>query len=73
MSFKKIIHSLLSEDSTDISSVRVMSFISLFTGVGIAIYGVYQGKDLSGLAQVCGVFIGAAFVGKVSQKFAERD
>lgn len=73
MNLKKILHSLLSENETDISSVRVMSFIALFTGVCIAIYGVYQGKDLAGLAQVCGVFIGAAFVGKVTQKFAEKD
>lgn len=73
MSIKKIIHSLLSEGENDISTVRVMAFISLLTGVAVGLYGVYAGKDLAGLAQVCGVFIGAAFTGKVAQKFAERD
>lgn len=71
--FKKIIHSLLSESGNDISTVRVMAFLSLFTGIAVGLYGVYSGKDLAGLAQVCGVFVGAAFTGKVVQKYAERE
>lgn len=73
MNFKKIIHSLLSENQNDISTVRVMAFISLLTGVSIGLYGVYSNRDLSGIAQVCGVFIGAAFTAKVAQKFAEKE
>jgi hypothetical protein len=61
---------LLSE-SGDVSTVRLMSILSLVVGVFIGIYGVCESKDLSGIAQVCGVFVSAAFIGKVSQKFAE--
>lgn len=53
------------------SSMRLMSIFSLLVGAGIAIYGIYQGKDLTGVAQICAVFVGAAFVGKTAQKFAE--
>lgn len=73
MNFKKIVHSLLSENQNDISTVRVMAFISLLTGVAVGLYGVYVGKDLTGLSQVCGVFVGAAFTAKVAQKYAERE
>jgi hypothetical protein len=44
---------------------------TMLIGSGIAVYGVYEGKDLSGVAQICGVFVGAAFIGKTCQKFAE--
>lgn len=73
MNFKKIIHSLLSENQNDISTVRVMAFLSLFTGMAVGVYGVYAGKDLAGIAQVCGVFVGCAFTGKAISKFAERE
>lgn len=53
------------------STMRLMCLISIFTGVTIGIYGVYQGKDLGGVAQICAVFIGAGFAGKVGQKFSE--
>lgn len=69
----KIIHKLLEEKGDDISAVRVMSLISLLTGVSIGLYGVYKGIDLGGVAQICAIFIGAAFTGKVAQKFAERE
>lgn len=68
---RKFISSLLS-DSGEVSAVRVMALVSLTVGLVVAIYGVYKGKDLSGLAQVCGVFVGPAFAAKVGQKFAEK-
>lgn len=64
------VKSLLSENSP-ISTARFMSVISLFVGSGLGIYGMYHCKDLGGVAQLCAVFIGAAFVGKVGQKFIE--
>jgi hypothetical protein len=67
-----IIFKALLSESGDVSTVRLMSLLSLLVGMIIAIYGVYEGKDLSGVAQICGVFVGAAFAGKVTQKFAER-
>ena len=73
MTIKVVIKSLLSENGDDISTVRLMSLVSLATGVALGIYGVIAGKDLGGLAQVCCVFVGAAFTGKVAQKFAERE
>ena len=65
-----MLRDLFSENSS-ISSMRVMSMISLLIGGGIAVYGVYQGKDLSALSVLCAVFVGSAFSGKVGQKFAE--
>lgn len=62
----------LLSDSGSISAVRVMALYSVLVGSGIAGYGVYKGKDLSGLAQVCGVFIGSAFAAKVTQKIVEK-
>ena len=52
--------------------MRLMSIASFIVGAVIAVYGVYKGKDLSGLAQVCGVFVGSAFAAKSIQKFAEK-
>lgn len=69
---KKLIEKLLSSNG-DVSTMRLMSLVSLLIGIIIGIYGVYTGKDLSGVAQVCAVFVGAAFAGKVTQKFAESN
>ena len=68
-----LLKKLFEEIGNDVSMVRVMSFISLLTGIVIGLYGVYAGKDLSGVAAVCAVFVGSAFTGKVVQKFAEKD
>lgn len=65
------IKNLLSEDSP-VSSTRVMSFISLFSGIGLAVYGITVGKDLTGLAALCAVFVGSAFAAKTVSKFAEK-
>jgi uncharacterized membrane protein YiaA len=62
--------SLLSENST-VSAMRVMAFIALFIGAGLAFAGMYAGKDLNALSVLVGVFVGAAFGGKMVQKFAE--
>lgn len=67
----RAVRELLS-DSGSISAVRVMALYSVLVGSLIAGYGVYCGKDLSGLAQVCGVFVGAAFAAKVTQKIVEK-
>jgi len=69
---KRFVAALLSDSGT-VSAIRVMSLYALGVGSAVAMYGVYMGKDLSGLAQVCGVFVGAAFAAKVGQKFAEKD
>lgn len=65
------IQALLSQKG-DISTMRVMSLTSLLIGALIAVYGVYMGKDLGGIAQLCAVFVGAAFCGKAGQKFMEK-
>lgn len=49
-----------------------MCLLSLLTGIGVGCYGVYAGSDLSGVAQLAAVFVGAAFSAKVAQKFAEK-
>ncbi len=68
MSFIK---ELLNEKSKT-SSMRIMSFISLFTAVGIAIAGICKTyPDYSGLSILCSVFLSAAFLGKIGQKSVE--
>lgn len=49
-------------ETGDISCVRVMAMIALFAAIGLA----FTGHDQSAF-----IFIGAAFGGKVSQKFVE--
>lgn len=58
-------------ESSDISSMRVLSFLSLVMGGIIATVGMYKQVELSGLSMLTGVFVGSAFGGKVMQKFAE--
>jgi hypothetical protein len=70
---KNFFKSLISEGENEISAVRVMALLSLVTGVVIGGVGVYLSKDLGGVAQICGIFVGAAFAGKTASKFAERD
>ena len=67
MSFFK---ELLSENSP-LSTTRVMAFIALFAGVGIAAYGLYMNRDLGGLSALCAVFVGSAFGAKTVSKFIE--
>lgn len=67
---KEFVLKLLSS-SGEVSAMRIMSVFSLLIGAVVGLYGVFKGKDLSGLAQVCGVFVGAAFMAKVGQKYAE--
>lgn len=54
-----------------LSTLRLMSFISLLVGCFIGIAGLYLGKDLLSLSALCGVFVTAAFSGKLIQKHIE--
>lgn len=58
---KHFLKNLFSEQS-EVSSMRVMSFIALFASIGLA----FTGHDSSTL-----VFVTAAFGGKVGQKIVE--
>lgn len=58
---------MLDENST-VSCMRFMAVCALFFSFAITIYGIFSGKDVTVLA---GMFLGAAFGGKLSQKFAE--
>lgn len=66
-----MIRELLSSDS-NVSSMRLMSIISLLCGCCVAFFGLYMGRDLIGLSALCGVFVTAAFGGKISQKIMEK-
>lgn len=63
---------LLLSESGDVSTMRLMSIFSLLVGAGIACYGIYMGKDLDGVAKICAVFVGSAFIGKGAQKALEK-
>lgn len=71
-SVRRVFKKLLEEQGDDVSMVRLMCLVSLVTGVCIGLYGVYKGIDLTGVSAICAVFVGAAFTGKVAQKFAEK-
>lgn len=49
-----------------------MSLISLITGCTIGIIGLLRGKDLTGVAAICSVFVVSAFGGKALQKGDEK-
>ena len=55
------------------SSLRVCMFIALFSCIGMAYLGILLDRDLPGLSMVIGVILGAIFVTKGVQKFAERN
>lgn len=61
---------MLSEDG-DVSAMRIMSFFSLLVASILSFVGIYKKVDLGGLSSLVGIFVGAAFGGKVAQKFAE--
>ena len=65
--FKKVL-----SENTEVSAMRLMSFISLLVASALAFIGMYKGVSLDALATLCGVFLGAGFIGKASQKFAEK-
>ena len=52
--------------------MRLMSLISLLVASIIAFIGLHKNADLGSLSTLCGVFLGAGFVGKAGQKFAEN-
>ena len=60
-------------DANDsLSMMRFLSLLSLLIGGGIGMYGIYKGTDLTGVAALCAVFVGASFGGKVAQKNIEN-
>jgi hypothetical protein len=69
---KAFIISMLKEGD-QISCGRVLSLLSLIIGAVIAILGLYLDKDLNALSVLVGVFVGSGMLGKVGQKFAERE
>lgn len=58
-------------NSDDVSAMRIMSFISLFAGIGIAFDGLHSNKDIVNLTALVSMFVGSAFGGKVLQKALE--
>lgn len=61
----------LFSDKGSVSMVRVMSLIAIIISGYIAIRGLEMHSDINGLAMLCGVFLSAAFAGKVTQKMVE--
>lgn len=63
---------LLSQKSSA-STMRVMSIMALLTGIVLAFIGIFKDSvDYMGLSALVGVFLGAAFGGKVMQKRIEN-
>lgn len=57
------------DDNGNPSSMRVMSFISLFAAIGVALASICMNQDHRDLVLL---FLVGAFVPKVFQKFAEK-
>lgn len=67
----KFIKELFSE-SGNVSMIRVMSLITCFAAIGIAVHGINKPiPDYEGLTMLCGTFLSAAFAGKLLQKNKE--
>jgi len=62
----------LLSDTEGASMMRLMSLVSLLCGCLIGVYGVIRGTDMTGVAALSSVFVGAAFAGKVAQKHVEN-
>lgn len=69
---KDFLLKLITESGDDVSMTRVLALACVVTGIALGLLGVYMGKDLVGLAQVCGVFVGAGMAAKVAQKGFEK-
>jgi uncharacterized membrane protein len=63
----------LLDEKDSLSMMRFLSLTSLFIGGVIGVYGIYKGTDLTGVAALCAVFVGASFGGKVYQKKIENN
>lgn len=62
----------LLDEKDSLSMMRLLCCLSLLIGGAIGMYGIYKGTDLTGVAALCAVFVGAAFGGKVAQKNIEN-
>lgn len=67
---KQFLIDLVSENSK-ISTMRVMALLCVLAAIGLAAYGIHEDKSMDGLSMLVGVFLGAAFSGKVMQKSRE--
>jgi hypothetical protein len=68
---KEFLKALFSE-SEQVSSMRIMALLSLSIAGAIAFISLFNDKGLDSSASVTiGIFVGAAFGGKVSQKMVE--
>ena len=65
-----MIRALFSE-SSDISMMRVQSFLLVLNGIGITIWGMAGNKPLTEVSILAGTVLGIAVGGKAAQKFAE--
>lgn len=68
---KKLFRELFSE-SNKLSLMRVMSGFSLVVGTIIALIGIITKQNLTGVAELAGMFVISAFGGKVAQKAVEK-
>lgn len=58
-------------ESSDISTIRVMSFLCVLFSFGIAIYALHNGSDPEKASWLVAAFLAPAFGGKVWQKSME--
>lgn len=63
--------SKLFSDSGDVSAMRIMSMFSLAVGASIAFISLYKNNQVGEAAPAIGIFVGAAFGGKLGQKYME--
>jgi hypothetical protein len=63
----------LLDTRSNVSSMRMMGFISVITASVLGVIGLLKGVEPSTLGVLCGVFLGSAFGGKVGQKYIESN
>jgi uncharacterized membrane protein len=62
----------LLDEKDSLSMMRFLCLLSMILGGIIGLYGIYKGQDLTGVAALCAVFVGAAIGGKAAQKNIEN-
>lgn len=69
---KEFFRALLS-DQGDLSMTRFMSLVCVIAALTISVVCLYKGQSADSIVGLVGVFLAAAFGGKVAQSFAEKE
>jgi len=70
---KNFLLKALTEDGSDVSMTRLMSFMCVISAMLVAVAGIYKGSNLSDVAILVGSFLVPSFGAKIMQKKSETE